>query len=131
MMKRKVHIGCVAIYGGKVIGAGCNSYKTHPTQKKFDKYRDLHKGINVSKMHALHAEISCLTSIKKENIDWSKVELYIYRKMSKQPFGMARPCPACMAMIKNKGIKKIFYTTNEGYCFEQLEKDILEEDVFS
>ena len=82
-------------------------------------------------MHAIHAEISCITSIKKEDVDWSKVELYVYRKMTKQPFGMARPCPACMAMIKAKGIKKIFYTTNEGFAFEQLKKDILEEEIFA
>lgn len=125
----KVHIGCVAMYKGKVIGAGCNTYKTHPTQKKFDKYRELHISNKVSGLHALHAEISCITSIKKDDIEWGKVELYIYRKMSKQPFGMARPCPACMAMIKDKGIKKIFYTTNDGFAFEQLERDILEEDL--
>lgn len=30
---RKTHIGCVAVYQGKVIGVGCNCDKTHPTQK--------------------------------------------------------------------------------------------------
>lgn len=48
--------------------------------------------------------------------------------MTKKPFGLARPCPACMAMIKNLGIKKIYYTTDDGFAFEQLETELLEED---
>ena len=27
----KIHIGCVAVYQGQVIGLGCNTNKTHPT----------------------------------------------------------------------------------------------------
>lgn len=124
----KIHIGCVAVYSNKIIGVGYNTYKTHPTQKEYDdKYRILDKGNNISNLHSLHAEISCLTSIKKD-IPWDKVEIYIYRKMSKRPFGMARPCPACMAMIKDKGIKHIYYTTNDGFAYEQLEQNFLEKD---
>lgn len=123
----RVHIGCVAVYSGKIIGAGCNKYKTHPIQKKYDSYREIHLGNNVSNLHSLHAEITCLTSIKKD-VPFDKVELYIYRKMTKKPFGLARPCPACMAMIKNLGIKKIYYTTDDGFAFEQLETELLEED---
>ena len=35
---------------------------------------------------------------------------------------MARPCPSCMAAIKDLGIKNIYYTTNDGYSYERLEK---------
>lgn len=123
-----IHIGCVAVYSRKIIGAGCNTYKTHPIQKEYDdKYRTLHNGDKVANLHALHAEINCLNSIKKD-VQWDKVELYIYRKMVKKPFGLARPCPACMAMIKDKGIKHIYYTTNDGFAYEHLERNLLEED---
>lgn len=30
---RKIHIGCIAVYQGTVIGIGCNCNKTHPIQK--------------------------------------------------------------------------------------------------
>lgn len=26
------HVGCIAVYQGKIIGIGCNSEKTHPIQ---------------------------------------------------------------------------------------------------
>ena len=34
----KIHIGCVAVYQGNIIGFGCNTNKTHPTQKYYNKY---------------------------------------------------------------------------------------------
>lgn len=123
----KIHIGCVAVYAGKIIGVGCNTYKTHPMQKEYDKHRSLDVSNNVSYLHAMHAEINCLTSIKKD-VCWDKVELYIYRKMSRKPFGMARPCPACMAMIQDKGIKHIYYTTNQGFAYEQIQSNIFENE---
>lgn len=113
----KTHIGCVAVYQGQVIGLGCNCNKTHPTQYYYNKYR-LQKDNMLPK---LHAEISCINQIKNLNINFLKVKLYIYRIRKDQPFGLARPCPSCMAAIKDLGIKNIYYTTNDGYSHEHLE----------
>ena len=33
---------------------------------------------------------------------------------------MSRPCPSCMAAIKDMGIKHIYYTTNDGFVYENL-----------
>lgn len=115
----KIHIGCVAVYQGAVIGIGCNCNKTHPMQKKYNKYRVL----SDSMLPKLHAEISCLNSIQHLGINFSKVKLYIYRIRKDQPFGLARPCPSCMAAIKDLGIRDIYYTTNDGYVYERIEKN--------
>ena len=80
---KKQHVGCVAVYQGQVIGLGCNCNKTHPVQKKYNRYR---KDLMLPK---LHAEISCLNQIKHLDINFSKVKLYIYRIRKDQPFGMA------------------------------------------
>ena len=114
---KKTHVGCVAVYQGQVIGLGCNCNKTHPVQKKYNRYR---KDLMLPK---LHAEISCLNQIKHLDINFSKVKLYIYRIRKDQPFGMARPCPSCMAAIRDLGVRNIFYTTNDGYAHEKLEKN--------
>lgn len=116
---KKVHIGCVAIYQGKIIGFGYNSNKTHPLQKHYNQYRDFNN--SAASIHKLHAEILCLCSISHLDIKFNKVKLYIYRKRNDQPFGMARPCPACMNAIRDMGIKNIYYTTNDGYAYESLE----------
>lgn len=117
----KTHVGCVAVYQGQVIGLGCNCNKTHPTQKKYDRYRNLHS-IGIEPLHKLHSEINCINQIKHLDINFSKVKLYIYRIRKDQPFGLARPCPSCMAAIKDLGIRDIYYTTDDGYAYEKLEK---------
>ena len=35
----KFHIGCIAVYKNKIVGKGCNTYKTHPIPKMYVKYR--------------------------------------------------------------------------------------------
>ena len=117
----KVHIGCVAVYQGQIIGLGCNCNKTHPTQKFYNKYREQSENM----IPKVHAEINCLNQIKHLDINFSKVRLYIYRIRKDQPFGLARPCPSCMAAIKDLGIKNIYFTTNDGYSYEHLEKCIV------
>ena len=113
---KKEHIGCVAVYQGQIIGIGYNCNKTHPIQKFYNRYREN----NCYMLPTLHAEINCLNQIKNLNIKFSKVKLYIYRIRHDQPYGLARPCPSCMAAIKDLGIKNIYYTTNEGYSYERL-----------
>ena len=117
----KTHIGCVAVYQGQVIGLGCNTNKTHPVQKFYNRYREP----SDTMLPKLHAEISCINEIKHLNINFSKVKLYIYRIRKDQPYGMARPCPSCMAAIRDLGIRDIYYTTNEGYSYERLEKYVV------
>lgn len=114
----KVHIGCVAVYQGSIIGIGCNCNKTHPTQKFYNKYRKP----SDSMLPKLHAEINCINSIKNLDVNFAKVKLYIYRIRKDQPFGLSRPCPSCMAAIKDLGIRDIYYTTNDGFVHERIEK---------
>ena len=115
---KRIHVGCVAVYQGQVIGLGCNCNKTHPAQQYYNQYRKRSDTL----LPKLHAEISCLNQIKHLNINFSKVKLYIYRIRKDQPFGMARPCPSCMAAIRDLGIRDIYYTTNDGYVYERIEK---------
>jgi len=110
---KNIHVGCVAVYQKTVIGIGCNCNKTHPIQKHYNRYRE-----KSDLLPKLHAEISCINSIKNLCINFSKVRLYIYRIRNDTPFGISRPCPSCMAAIRDLGIKDIYYTTNDGYAHE-------------
>lgn len=114
----KIHVGCVAVYQGQIIGMGCNSNKTHPKQKFYNKFRQGSDDM----LPKLHAEINCINQIKGIGVNFSKVKLYIYRIGNDRDFRMARPCLSCMAAIKDLGIKDIYYTTNDGYSFESLAK---------
>lgn len=114
----KTHVGCVAVYQGQIIGIGCNCNKTHPVQKFYNKYRET----SDTMLPKLHAEINCINSIDHLDINFAKVKLYIYRIRNDQPFGMSYPCPSCFAAIKDLGIKDIYYTSNDGYIHERIEK---------
>lgn len=114
----KTHIGCIAVYKDNIIGVGCNLEKTHPMQKYYNKYR-----MHPQKSYyspKIYAEINCLNSIRNLDINFAKVRLYIYRIRKDQDYGMSRPCPSCMAAIKDMGIKHIYYTTNDGFVYENL-----------
>ena len=118
----KCHLGCVAIYRGKVIVSGYNSEKTHPMQMKYNKYRK-NKIFKDGFLPTLHSEMKMLIELKKYDINFKKVKVFVYRIRKDQDFGMARPCPACMKAIKDFGIKKIYYTTNDGFACEYIEKE--------
>lgn len=117
---RKVQVGCVAVYQGQVIAIGCNCNKTHPAQKYYNRFRDKSEEL----LPKLHAEINCLNQLKHMDVNSSKVKLYIYRLRKDRPYGMARPCPSCMAAIKDFGIRDIYYTTDDGFVYERLENYI-------
>lgn len=119
----KYHIGCVAIYRNNIIGLGYNNRKTHPLQKKYNNlYREVKYNRDI--IPTIHAEMMCLLSIRHLDINWNKVSLYIYRSCTHGQ-GMARPCPACMAAIKELGIKHIYYTTNDAYVHERIENNVI------
>lgn len=119
------HVGCVLVYRNHVIGAASNSTKTHPLQKRYNKkYRTFKKGKKPI-LDSLHAEIAALASVEytvDQSVNWKDVKVYVYRicKGKKTGKGMARPCPSCLAALKDKGIRKIYYTTEEGFCMEVL-----------
>lgn len=116
---KRAPTGCVAIYKGKVLSIGWNSYKTSPLQKKYNQYRvfnDTHCYIAAS----LHAEIACLSPLVGLNLDWGKVELYIYRKCKSREHGLSRPCPACWNLIRDLGINKIYYTGDQSFIYEEI-----------
>lgn len=52
------------------------------------------------------------------DLDWSKVNVFVYRVKKDGGKGMARPCKACEAMLKNMGIKEIYYSTDTGFAHE-------------
>lgn len=112
-------IGCVISYKGSILAKGHNSNKTHTAQAKYNIWRYKDKSNNYLP-EKVHAEISALEKVKYLDIDFSKVHIYIYRETRKGELAMARPCKACLARIKELGIKHISYTTDSGYASERL-----------
>ena len=110
-------IGCVIVYGNKIISTGCNKDRTDPLQKKYNSERN----IPDSSPHKIHAEVDAIKHIIDLDINWNNVSIYIYRKRISQIFGLARPCKSCMTLIKDLGIHNVYYTSNEGFVYEYIE----------
>lgn len=118
---RQHHLGAVVIYKGSLLASGYNSNKTSPMAKRYNRERGFDVEASCS-TNSIHAEMAALNKIKYLDIDFSKVKLYIYREHKNGVKAMARPCPACQKMIKDMGIKEIWYTTENGFGYEYMEE---------
>ena len=111
-------IGAVAVYKGSIVATACNTNKTSPLQAKYNVYR-FRDSNTLDKAHAEMVLIQKLRWKFGDSIDWSKVHIYLYREYKDGNLGPSRPCPSCLALIKELGIKRIAYTTEDGYAEEK------------
>lgn len=106
------HVGAVVVEGNRVISSGHNSNKTSTIQQKYNQYRHFDDYKNYAPR--VHAEIAALTPLLKQNVDWTRTSIYIYREWRDGTVSCARPCPACARLIKELGIKEIYFTDWDG-----------------
>lgn len=115
-----VKLGCVAVYHGTILAKGCNTDKTHTNQAKYNYLRyDTDRGSRYYPAK-VHSEVATISKIKYLDIDFSKVTLFIAREYKNGAPALARPCPSCMALIREYGINTICYSTDHGYAIEHL-----------
>lgn len=107
------HIGAVVVEGKTIISTGYNSNKTRPLQQQYNSYREFDNQTNI--IHSQHAEISALSHLIGKEIDWKRVSIFTYRELKKtKKKACSRPCKACMALIKDLGIKNIYFIDENG-----------------
>lgn len=112
-------IGAVAVYKGSIVAEAWNTDKTSPLQQHYNIYR--YKPANTPcKAHCETQLIQRLRWKFGDGIDWSKVHIYLYREYKDGRLAPSRPCPSCMAMLRDFGIKKIMYTTEDGFAEEKI-----------
>lgn len=109
----RVKIGAVVVENSRIISTGHNSNKTSTIQYRYNFYR----GINdlPECKHKLHAEIAALAPLlHKPDVDWRHTSIYVYRELKNGIISCARPCPACARLIKELGIRHIYYSDWNG-----------------
>lgn len=120
----KFHVGCVITYKGHIIGRGRNSSKTHPIQKKQNKFRTFNNcDCNNYYPPSIHAEVSALCSISYPvgvNIKWDRVKVYVVRVLKNGDVACSKPCAACENLIRKLGIKGCYYSENNN-CLAYIE----------
>lgn len=107
-------IGVIAVYKGSIIGEACNTNKTSPLQARYNVYR--FSGADTP--DKAHAETCLIQKIRwrfGDSLDWSKVELYLYREYKDGTLAPSAPCTSCERMLRDVGIKKVHCTTENGF----------------
>ena len=116
---KRARLGCVVVNGNKVISVGYNQLKTSPIQKKYNRYRP---GDFPDHIHndTIHAEIDALNKCCFQDVDWKKITVYVGREDKAGHPRMAKPCPACEQALRERGIRGVYYTTDDGYGYLEL-----------
>lgn len=114
----KPAIGIVAVYKKSIVASACNANKTSPLQAQYNVYR-YRDSDTLPKVHAETALVQKLRWKFGNSLDWSKVHIYLYREYVNGELAPSRPCPSCCAMLRNLGVKKVYYTTEDGYVEEK------------
>ena len=113
---RRIKIGSIIVNKKEVLGCGFNNKKTHPIQKKLNGFRKMERKRQSA---ALHAEMAAILHVANKH-KLKGATIYVYRENCWGEIAMSRPCEACMAKIKEVGIKKICYTTPDGFATEDI-----------
>lgn len=112
----KHQLGCVLVHSHHIVSSGHNSAtKYHSFQAQIDK-----KFFGCECKGPVHAEVDTLLPLIKQKYNFGGSTLYVYRQHKDGSLALAKPCPRCMALIKEQGIRKIKYTTEDGYAIEIL-----------
>ena len=104
----KKKVGAVLLNKNKVVTSATNlETKSHPLQARFAERVGLHEKIS------LHAEIAALVKCKEE---WDTI--VVARGNPQDKLRMAKPCPICSLALEEAGVKKVHYTTDNGFLYE-------------
>ena len=98
---RNTH-GAVVVKGGRVVGTGYNRNRNHPMIVSPE-----HIKTNCS----IHAEES---AIRDAGYDVKNAVIYVARVSKNGEDRDSRPCPRCLDLINQSGIKRIVYTMQAG-----------------
>ena len=112
-------IGAIAVYKGSIVADAWNTNKTSPLQARYNVYR-YEPADTPCKAHCETQLIQKLRWKFGDSLDWTKVHIYLYREYKDGSLAPSRPCPSCMAMLRDLNIKKIMYTTEDGFAEEKI-----------
>lgn len=91
------HHGAIVFNKGKPIGQGWNGTQTNG--RLYQKYG----------YKSTHAECAAL-----KNVDKADTILVVRIRREDNELSCSKPCPKCMKFLKDKGIKKIFFSNWSG-----------------
>jgi len=104
------HVTFLIGKGGRICYIGTNGSKTHPKMLEYD-----YDNYNDRKCR-IHSEFRTIlkASVKEKTEDLSHFSIMNLRVDRKDTLNMGRPCSGCMSIIRQMGIRDVFYSNREG-----------------
>lgn len=93
--------GAIVVKGGRVLSVGINRDKNHPENVPHPKTQA-----------AVHAEVAAVKACG--DVDLHGATIYVARVNRAGDQMMSKPCERCQAFLRERGIKKIFYTIDSS-----------------
>ena len=103
--EKKWKLAAVGCRGGRVVSVGMNSFQQNDSPPGTIHYSCLGR----------HAETEMLRLASKP-----PRTVYVARVSKGGQLRLARPCKNCYAALRQAGVKKIIYTTNNGIAEERI-----------
>lgn len=111
----RVKIGCVVVNKHRIVSSGFNSgTKCNSLQAKLDRLR-----YGCDCPGHPNAELMALYPLIKSDVDLTAASIFVYRQTKDGRLACAKPCPSCEWLIRQCGIKKVYYTTKENMTMEK------------
>lgn len=116
----RARLGCVLVDKHRIISSGFNSLtKCSPIQKQMDETRF---GTNSYHRGPVHAETACLLPLIRQGYDMTRSDLYIIRRHRNGSLALSRPCPGCMSLLRANGVRRVYFSTENGFYVEDLRR---------
>lgn len=110
-------LGCIIVDKHRIISSGYNRCdKYHRIQALLDQKQFCTQAC----LGPIHAEVDALIPLINNKCDLSKATIYVYREHKDGNLALSRPCSRCMHLIRELNIRKIKYTTENGFAIEFL-----------
>lgn len=103
----RTRLAAVLCKGNKVLSVGINRFEE--TNELLDVHPDIRQP---DYCKGIHAEVAAIKPLRFQKLNGA--HLYVARVKNDGSFGLAAPCETCLRHIIRKGIKKVYFTTDEG-----------------
>lgn len=103
--RKNFRVGAVLFNRKEILARGINQRKTHPKLKRYYQWP------------FLHAESSCILKHGMDNCQG--LSLLVIRILQDGSCSMAMPCDCCSVLLREVGIKEIYYTDWKGQIRRQ------------
>ena len=100
----KFRHGAVLVKHGAVLSAGLNKDKSCSFGERF-RPKDLGEA-------TLHAELAAILNVPRKQTE--NADVYVVRVGALGDLRSSKPCPMCQATLRFVGVKRVFYSCDDG-----------------